>query len=156
MERESVSILEELDKHGGAALAVGYLHLASFLDSRKIPNEALPYAEQALTLLKTLPTQQPAMEAAADITLASVYASLSQKAAAEAATASGLKLAEEYYGPHNPRTAKILLAEAAVMRRIGQKQQARIAESEAGRIFAGNGNGSQIETVPVDGLLGSK
>ncbi len=156
MERESLSILGELSNGAEAALAIGYMHLATFLESRKIPNEALHYAERSLALLRMLPEPQPAMEAAADITLASILASLSRKGAAETAATAGYKLAERYYGPNNPRTATILLAEAAIMRRIGQKQEARVADWEARRILADNGNGPQIQTVPADALLEHK
>ena len=70
------SMLETMGKHEDAAFAIGTLHLAIFLNQRKQPSEALSYAERSLTMLRRLPVLQPAMEGAAEIALASVFAQL--------------------------------------------------------------------------------
>ena len=154
-ERQSLSVLEALPAAQVAAVAVGLgnLHLSIFLNSRKRAAEALPYAERARTIFQALPLPEPPMEAAADMSLASIHASLGRRGEAEAESERAFRVVESFYGPNHPQTAWMLLAHAAVLRRIDRKQEARVIQKRAERILREAGKNYLEETVPVEALL---
>jgi tetratricopeptide (TPR) repeat protein len=153
-ERESLSMLETVGKHEDAAFAIGTLHLATFLNQRKHPSEALPYAERSLTMFRKLPVLQPAMEGAAEIALASVYAQLRRAAEAQSSAEIAYLIVERYYGADHPKTATILLAQAGVLRTIGRNSAARQLQERAEKILAAYRQPPRLaSTVPLQALL---
>jgi hypothetical protein len=113
----------------------------------------LPYAERARTIFQALPLPEPPMEAAADMSLASIHASLGRRGEAEAESERAFRVVESFYGPNHPQTAWMLLAHAAVLRRIDRKQEARVIQKRAERILRDSGKNYLEETVPVEALL---
>jgi hypothetical protein len=93
------------------------------------------------------------MEAAADMSLASIHASLGRRGEAEAESERAFRVVESFYGPNHPQTAWMLLAHAAVLRRIDRKQEARVIQKRAERILREAGKNYLEETVPVEALL---
>lgn len=151
-EREALSIYETLGSERQADFAIALSHMASFLD-RQRPVEALSLAQRALALLGTLTVPQPAIEAESEITLASIYARLHRADEAAAASEAGRRIAERLYGPDHLRTAEVLLAQAAIFRSIGRKQEARQAQRQGDAILARAGNRRPIAAVAVEALL---
>jgi len=123
------------------------------LNARKRAAEALPYAERAKTIFETLPLPEPPMEAAADMSLASIHASLGRRGEADAESERAFRVVENFYGPNHPQTAWMLLAHAAVLRRIDRKQEARVIQKRGERILREAGKNYLGETVPVEALL---
>lgn len=152
-ERQSLSVLEALPRPDNRSLAVGYVHLAIFLNSAKRPADALPYAEHGLTLLQTLPAPQPVMQASAEASLASIHAALGRHEEAEGESARALQVTESFYGPDHPQTAWMLLARAAMLRRLDRKAAAKELQSRADRILQANRTARLDETVPLEALL---
>ena len=152
-EREALSILYGRGRQSGPEYAVSTLHLASFLNSQKRPADALPYAQTALTLLHELPVPLPAMEGASEITLASIYSVIGRNEDALNAAEAGIQKVRAYYGANHPGTASTLLAEAAILRRIGRKTEARRAQKEGEMITAATRGAGVSDTVPLQALL---
>jgi hypothetical protein len=146
-------VLGALPEPDFASVAMGNLHLSIFLNARKRPEEALVYAERARTMFKALPMPQPVMEAAADMSLGSIHAGLGRPDDAEAASRRALKTVENIYGPNDPQTAWMLLARAAVLRRLDRKKEARVIQKQGESILR-ESRGNQLgETVPVEAFL---
>lgn len=152
-ERRSLTLLEAVAKPDSASVAAGNLHLSIFLNARKRAAEALPYVERARTMLKALPVPQPAMEAAADMSLASIHVGVGRPNEAEAESERAFKVVERFYGPNHPQTAWMLLAHAAVLRRLDRKEEARVIQKQGERILKESGKNRLGETVPVKALL---
>jgi tetratricopeptide (TPR) repeat protein len=152
-ERQSLAILAALGTVEDSAFAIGFLHLSSVLNLRKEPLQALPYAMRSLAIVQALPLAQPAMEALANATLASIYSRLGRNEEARCKAAEAYIEIRNHYGPNHPRTAMILFAQAAVLRTIGLKQAAQDAQHEAERIRAeGRSYGIDV-IVPLESLL---
>ena len=62
-------------------------------------------------------------------------------------------MVESFYGPNHLQTAWMLLAHAAVLRRIDRKQEARVIQKRAELILREAGKNYLEETVPVEALL---
>lgn len=152
-ERQSLSMLDALPRADNYSLAAGNVHLAIFLNSQKRPAEALPYAERGLALLQTLPAPQPAMEAGAEMSLASIHAALERGQDADRESSHALQSLESFYGPDHPQTAWMLLARAAVLRRLDRKLAARQFQERGERILKASGNARLGQTVPLQALL---
>lgn len=152
-ERQSLSMLEALPGPDKSSLAVGYVHLAIFLNSRKRPAEALPYAERGLSLLQALPARQPVMEASAEVTLASIHAAFGREEEAERESALAAQISETFYGPDHPQLAWMLLARAAVLRRLNRQAAARELQARGERILQASGTARLGQTVPLAALL---
>lgn len=152
-ERESLSMLETLSLPDSPSRAIGYLHLATFLNFGKRPGEALPYAERGLALLQTLPNPQPVMEGSAEASLASIHAALGRQAEAERESLHALQLTESFYGPNHPQFAWMLLARAAILRQQRRKAEAKELQTRANRILQANGSMRLSQTVPIEALL---
>lgn len=153
VERRSLSVLGALPEPDLASVAVGNLHLSIFLNARKKPKEALVYAERARTMFQALPLPKPVMEAAADMSLASIHAGLGRPADAEAESRRALETVENIYRPNDPQTAWLLLARAAVLRRLDRKKEARVIQKQGESILWESGGNQLGETVPVEALL---
>lgn len=153
-ERDALAIFESSASPDRSNFGIALLHMASILDASKRSAEALPFAERARAIFKTLPLAQPAMEASVEITLASIYGRLRRAGDAESSADEGLRIIERFYGPDHQRTAVILLGRAAVLRAIGRKQEARQSQRRAEAILAtGGGHTNSIGIVPVEALL---
>jgi tetratricopeptide (TPR) repeat protein len=150
--RKSLYILRAVNNPEPAAVAIGTLHLSSILNLRNRPNDALPYAQQALEMFSALALPQPGMRAAAEINLASIYSRLHLLDEARLTSQTAADRAEQFYGTQHPHTARILLAQAAVLRAIGQKQAAKLAQTKGEQILAGRATHLD-NTVPVNALL---
>lgn len=155
-ERQSLSMLETLSPPDNASRAVGYLHLATFLNFGKRPAEALPYAERGLALLQTLPAPQPVMQGSAEASLASIHAALGRQQEAERESASALQITESFYGPDHPQMAWMLLARAAVLRQLDRKTEAKELQTRAERILQANGTTRLDQTVPLQALQSAR
>lgn len=152
-ERRALSIMDVLGGQDDPEYAVATLHFGSFLNSQKRSADAVPYVQKALAMLRKLPVRQPAMEAAAGITLASAWSFMGRPEEALNLTEEARRTVRNYYGANHPRTASILLAEAAVLRKIGQKAAARSAQLEGERILTGKSDIGIGVTVPLEALL---
>jgi tetratricopeptide (TPR) repeat protein len=152
-EREALSIFQTASPPDPAYIAIANMHMAAFLNVQKRPEEALPYAASALEKFRALPVPQPGMEAAADITLASVYAQTKRESDAISVSQAAYRIVEDFYGPRHPKTALVLLSRAAILRTIGKKKEARLDQRQGEQILAENGQRGALETVPVQGLL---
>jgi tetratricopeptide (TPR) repeat protein len=152
-ERQSLSMLEALPRPDEAALAVGNVHLSIFLNSRKQATDALPYAERGMALLERLPERQPVMEAGARVSLASIYAALGRRDEAERESAQAVEITERFYGSSHLQTAWMLMAHAAVLRRLERKDAAREFQAQGERILKATGKNRLGQTVPLAALL---
>ncbi len=152
-ERESLAILEALPDVDRSSLAIGTLHMSTFLSIRKRPEEALTYAQRAREMFLALPVRQPPMEGAVEINLASAYAGMRMANEAQSASDRALAVAEKYYGPNHPKTALMYLARAAVLRRAGRKKEAQVAQKQGEKLLAASGNSPLASTVPIEGLF---
>ena len=152
-ERASLSMLEQRSPRDNSSLAVGYVHLAIFLNSRKRPAEALPYAERGLALLQTLPDPQPVMQGSAEASLAAIHAALGREEEAERESVRSLQITESFYGPNHPQLAWMVLARAAILRRQGRKAEAKELQARGDRILQAIGTSRLSETVPLQALL---
>jgi len=153
-ERQSLAILESRPDSESLSLAIVNLHLSYFLNFRKKATEALPYLEHAMAVLRALPEPQLALEAAASMSLAYIYTSLGRQSEAVQESARGLRLAENFYGPAHPQTGWMLLAHAALLRRVNRKQEARAAQKQGERILAEDRGRDHLgDTVPLEALM---
>ena len=152
-ERQSLSMLESLSLPDNTSRAIGYLHLAAFLNFAKRPAEALPYAERGLALLQKLPVLQPVMQGSAEASLASIHAALGREQEAELESVRALQITESFYGPNHPQVAWMLMARAAVLQRLDRKPEAKELRARADRILQANGTARLGETVPLRALL---
>jgi tetratricopeptide (TPR) repeat protein len=150
--RKSLSILGALSNREPAAVAIGTLHLSTILNLRNRPVDALPFAYQALEMFKALALPQPGMQAAAEINLASLYSRLHRPDEAQLTSQTAVDRAAQFYGSQHPHTAKMLLAQAAVLRTLGHKQAARLAQTRGEQILAVSPPHLD-KTVPVNALL---
>jgi tetratricopeptide (TPR) repeat protein len=82
-ERESLAILSTVNGVNASSLAIGTLHLSVFLNRLNRPAEALVHATRALELLSGSLLPQLALQAEAEITIASIYARSGRRADAE-------------------------------------------------------------------------
>ena len=92
------------------------------------------------------------MEAAAEINLASIYSRLDRRDEAELTSQAAVDKVQQFYGAKHPNTGLMLLAQAAVLRAIGNKQVARLAQTRGEQILAGRMTHLD-NTVPVNALL---
>jgi eukaryotic-like serine/threonine-protein kinase len=152
-ERRSLAVLEALPHPDNASLAVGNVHLSIFLNSRNRAAEALPYAERGLTLLQAIPKHQEILEAGALMSLASIHAGLGRPDEAEQESQHALETTERFYGPHHVQTAWVLLAHAAVLRRLDRKDAARQFQKRGEGILKEKANSRLGQTVPLEALL---
>lgn len=153
-ERNSLAIWESNPGADKLWLAVANLHLSFFLTFRKKAAAALPYLERAMAIFKTLPEPRPSLEASAGMSLAYIYASLGRPSEAAQEGQRAVHLAEDFYGPTHPQTGWMLVAHAALLRRLHRKQEARVAQKRAEGILAEDRTRNHLEdTVPIDALL---
>jgi hypothetical protein len=153
-ERQALAIWESRPDSETLSLATANLHLSFFLNFRKKAAEALPHLEHAIAVLRALPEPQPALEAAASMSLAYIYASLGLRSEAVQESARGVRLAENFYGQAHPQTGSMLLAHAALLRRLNRKQEARVAQKQGERIVAEDRGQNRLgDTVPLEALL---
>jgi serine/threonine-protein kinase len=152
-ERESLSIMSTLKDVNPASFAIGTLHLSNFLNLRNRPADALPYANRAMDLFAGLALPQPGMHASAQINLASIYSRLGRRTEAETTAQAAIEEARHHYGADHPKTALMLLARAAVLRAIGERQAAREAQKQGEQILAKRPEIDIVRTVPIDALL---
>jgi len=153
-ERQSLSLLNALPDADPGSIAVGTLHLSVILNKRNRPEDALPHADHALNLFKTLPSPQIPMQASAEINLASIYSRLGRREDAREKLSAALTAATQFYGADHPKTALILLAGAAVLRALSEKHEARDLQHRAERILTSNRRWNLDSTVSIDALLG--
>ena len=151
--RQALNVLEASGIKSDPGYAVAAFHLASFLNMEKRPAEGLPFAQKALTILQRLPVRQAYVEAETQITLASLYSQLRQPAEAHTLAEQSLQLIETLYGPDDPRTGRVLLAKAAVLRTIKNKTEARAAQQRGEKILAARKDIGASATIPVQALL---
>jgi tetratricopeptide (TPR) repeat protein len=149
MEREAISIFDALNCRNDPEYGVAMVHLAMFLNLRKHPADALPYAQRALATLSAIPVRPVIIEADAKITLASIYSRLGRAGEARASVQEARAMVEDHYGPDHPSTGRVLLAEAAVLRTIGEKTTARIAQARGRKILAAGATIGVTATVPA-------
>jgi tetratricopeptide (TPR) repeat protein len=152
-ERRALSLLEGVPAPHEAAIAIASLHLSIVLNWQKRPAEALPYAVHAKELLRGLSMPQPAMEASASASLASIYVGTRRWPDAQIESERAIQTVLSLYGPDHPKTAWILLAHAATLRRMGRKQEARVFQRRGERILRENDKDYLGETVPIEALL---
>jgi tetratricopeptide (TPR) repeat protein len=152
-EREALSVFQSASVPDPAYIAIANMHMAVFLNLQKRAAEALPYAVGALEKFKLIPVAHPRMEAVANITLASVYAQTRLESEAISFSDAAYRIVEGFYGPNHPITALILLSRAAVLKTIGKKKEAQLAQRQGTQILAENGQRETLETVPIQGLL---
>jgi tetratricopeptide (TPR) repeat protein len=151
-ERESLKILDSLNAPEPAAIATSTLHLSAFLNIAGRPADAWAYGRRALNLLVALPLPQPALQASAEINLASILSRLGHPAEAEAECEMALKRAAQYYGPDNPQTARMMLAQAAVFRVLGSTAKAQHAQTQGEQILNITG-GPRLDAIAAGALL---
>lgn len=152
-ERRALSLLEAVPAPHEAATAIASLHLSIILNWQKRPAEALPYAEHAKELLKGLSMPQLAMEASASASLASIYVGMRRWPDAQTESERAIQTVLSFYGPDHTKTAWILLAHAAMLRRMGRKQEARPFQERGERVLRENDRDHLGETVPIEALL---
>jgi hypothetical protein len=93
------------------------------------------------------------MEAAADMSLASIHVGVGRPNEAKVESERASKVVESFYGPNHPQTAWMLLANAAVLRRLNRKEEARAIQKQGERILNESEKSRLGETVPIEALL---
>jgi tetratricopeptide (TPR) repeat protein len=152
-ERQSLTALANLVDSDPARIAIGTLHLAIFLNRSNMLPEALAYALRALEIVSYLPLPNPSMEASAEITVASIYSRMGHPDEARRQCGIALNTAEKHYGPNDRQVGLMLLAQAAVLRTVGDRQRARAAQKRAERILGDVAPPQLAGTVPIRALF---
>jgi tetratricopeptide (TPR) repeat protein len=153
LERQSLSFLETREGSGDLSLAIGNLHLSMILDATGRAADGLPYAERAAQLLKRLPDVQPFLQADSARNLASLYLSVGRREEAEPASRQAVDLVERIYGPDHVYTGWMLLARAAILRRLDRKPEATVAQQRGQRILSEQAQRNHLgDTVPLNAL----
>jgi len=124
------------------------------LNSRGRAADALPYAERAMAIFKTLPEPQPYLESTARMSLAAIHVGVGRREEAAAESEQAVRQLEAFFGPDHPQTGWALLAHAAVLRRLNWKQQARGPQERGDRILEKYRQQNHLgDTVPLEALL---
>jgi hypothetical protein len=88
------------------------------------------------------------------MSLASIYVGLGRRDAARTESEQSVRQFEAFFGPKHPQTGWALLAHAAVLRRLGWKQEARAAREGGDRILEENRKQNHLrDTVAIETLL---
>lgn len=152
--RQLLAVLGMLPGEDRLLLAVANLHLAMILDAERRAAEGLPHAERAEQELEQLPEAPPFLKAQSSMALASLYVSVGRKEEAERSSLLAVELMESFYGTDHPHTGWTLLAHAAILRRLGRKQQAKALQQQGERIVTQQKGRDQLgDTVPLTALL---
>ncbi len=150
--RRAIPILEGL-KGAELQLASTSVHLASILDSRGHPIEALPYAKRSLEILSRVPNAEPVARAEAQMNLALLYAAIGRKAEADQSSQEAVALVQRVYGPDHPYSGWMLMACARVLRRLHRKEEAHSADRQGRLIVTASGQveraGSTVQLTEV-------
>lgn len=93
------------------------------------------------------------IEANAKAVLASIHLELGHAAEARANIQDARAMVENQYGANDSRTGHMLLAEAAVLRTIGEKRAARAAQARGEKILSVSNGAGLAATVPMQALL---
>ncbi|PWU02668.1 MAG: hypothetical protein C5B51_20415 [Terriglobia bacterium] len=154
LERRALSILESRSGEGELSLAITSLHLSMFLDAAGHPAEGLIHAERAAQILKRLPVVEPFVRADSSRNLASLYVSLGRREDAETPSREAMELVERAYGPDHFYTGWMLLARAAILRRLGRGSEAEAAQHRGEGILTAQSQRDRLGyTVPMSALL---
>ena len=152
--RQTLAVLDMLPGEDRLLMAVANLHLAMILDAERRAAEGLPYAVRAEQEFEQLPDAPRFLMAQSSMALASLYISTGRNEEAERSSLRAVELMESFYGMDHPQTGSILLAHAAVLRRLGRKQQAKALQQQGARIVAEQKGRDRLgDIVPLTALL---
>lgn len=140
--RRAIPILEGL-KGAELQLATTNVHLASILDSRGRPLEALVYAERSVEILNRAPDAEPVARAEAQMNLALLYAAIGRRTEADQSSQEAMSLVQRVYGRDHPYSGWMLMARARLLRRLRRKGEARLADQEGRLIVKASGQMEQ-------------
>jgi tetratricopeptide (TPR) repeat protein len=131
-ETETPSALTSLNN-----LAIAYREAKRYRDAEETLLRALALANRAVS-------RDSLALAYTHANLAHLHNVLRRYAAAERHLAAALPIVERRYGPASPRTAALLASHAALLRRLGRREEARAAESRARAVSAFTGHSVDI------------
>lgn len=123
-------------------LSIAYLETGQPAASERVLLRALTLAASA-GIADTLPI------AATHANLANVYATIRRYADAAPHMAAALTIVERRCGPHSLRTAALLASYVPILKKLGRKSEARLAQSRARQIEAAS-TVVAIQTHTVD------
>lgn len=154
LDRQAISLLEGLSDHHQPELFTATVLLAIILEATRRPQEALACAERAVEILQSMPTIEPIDDIEIRAQMSELYARIGRISEAESYSRQALTDVERIYGTNHVYTGWILMARGDVLRRLGRKPEAKIAQHRGRLILAQSGQAKRLgDTVPFSTLI---